>query len=234
VILPDLRTRFFDPTCPEQMDLPDLDPDELSADLANLRTINRWFGGHSAARFAAARASSLPSPTLLDAACGSGDLTRLQCRLLRPSRAVAVDLHPQTLAEARRQSGAEKIEWIVADITQLPFPDATFDLVTCHLALHHFAEADAVRVLRELRRVARRHVVVADLERSRAAYVGVWLLVHLWLRAPMTQHDALLSVRRAFNREELVALARAADWPRVEHHTLPWHRQAICLDLEAG
>jgi hypothetical protein len=81
--------------------------------------------------------------------------------------------------------------------------------------------------------VARRHVVVADLERSRTAYVGVWLLVHLWLRAPMTQHDALLSVRRAFNREELVAMARAADWPRVEHHTLPWHRQAICLDLEA-
>ena len=231
-MLPHLATRFFDPAHPELMDRPDVDPAELAEDLANLRTINRWFGGHTAARFASTRAAGLDAPTLLDVACGSGDLTVLQYRLLRPARAVAVDLNEQTLTQARRDPHAPPIEWVQADATQLPFADHTFDLVTCHLALHHFAQTDAVRVLQELRRVSRRHVVLTDLERTRWAYAGVWLLVHLWLRAPMTRHDALLSVRRAFTRNELLALARQAGWTEVSHRTLPWHRQAICLALE--
>lgn len=228
-MFPDLTSRFFDPAVPEQMDDPAVDPEGLRRDLANLRTINRWFGGQDAARFAASRAQPGILTSLLDCACGSGDLTRLQAGLLRPNRSIGLDFHPLTLAEARRLHGHNPIEWVQGDLTALPFAEASFDLVTCHLALHHFSGPDAVRVLRELARVSRGLVVVTDLERSSLGYLGVWLLVHLWLRAPMTRHDALLSVRRAFHKTELLELAREAGWSNVRHHRLPWFRQALVL-----
>jgi len=230
-MLPDLAARAFDPGEPEWMDHPEADPRALAEDLAHLRTINRWFGGHAAARYAARMAE--PGASLLDVACGSGDLTVLQKHALQAGHCVAVDRHPFTLAEAAKTHPDAGVEWREGDATKLPFADGSFDWVTCHLALHHFSGPEALVVLRELRRVARKGVVVADLERSAAAYAAVWLLVTLWLRAPMTRHDALLSVRRAFNRHELQALAREAGWSGFTWSRLPWHRQAICLRLDS-
>jgi hypothetical protein len=82
-------------------------------------------------------------------------------------------------------------------------------------------------VLRELARVCSGTVVVSDLTRSRFGYLGVWLLVKLWLRDPMTQHDGLLSVRRAFVRNELLELGRSAGWTAPRYRRLPWSRQAL-------
>jgi hypothetical protein len=74
--------------------------------------------------------------------------------------------------------------------------------VTCALALHHFPPGEAVAVLRELARVARRAWVVVDLERSFPAYVGA-LLLRLVLRNRLTRHDAPASVLRAYTLAEL-------------------------------
>ena len=76
------------------------------------------------------------------------------------------------------------------------------------LALHHFGPDEAAQVLSEMRRVGRRLLVVNDLERSRAGYVGAWLVGHCLTRNRLTRHDAPLSVRRAYTRAEALALAR--------------------------
>lgn len=229
-MIPCLQRRDFDPHHPERMDDPHADPAELAADLAHLRTINRWFGGHTAARFALRRyrrAHPTPPASILDVCCGSGDLTSFQSALAGHPPTTGLDLHPITLAQAAHLHRNSPIRWRRADATALPFPDQSFDLVTCHLALHHFSDHNAVCVLREIRRVARRAAIVTDLIRSTTAYVSVWLLVHLWMKAPMTRHDALLSVRRAFNAREFRALAHQAGWTGTSHHRLPWHRQGL-------
>ncbi|MDX6767533.1 MAG: methyltransferase domain-containing protein [Candidatus Methylacidiphilales bacterium] len=226
---PNLRSRFYDPGCVEEMDRPDVVPDVLKRDLENLRTLNRCFGGLGAARFACRLAQSLPAPVMsvLDAACGGGDLTKLQHDILAPRRSVAIDLHPTTLELAREHAADPTIDFQSADLRALPFPDESFDLVTCHLALHHFPDDEAVTVLRELARIARRLVVVSDLERNPMGYAGVWLVVRYWLNDPITRHDALLSVRRAWNRGEFAALAHRAGWKSAQHRPLPWFRQAL-------
>lgn len=228
MIRPDLTQRFFDPEVVEEMDRPGIALDVLGRDLENLRTINRHFGGLSAASFASglARASG-PVDSLLDGACGGGDLTALQQRALQPRHSVALDLHPSTLEFARIHAADSHITFQTGDLRQLPFPDASFDVVTCHLALHHFPDNEAIQVLRELGRVARRLVVVTDLSRSYLGYWGVWLLVQFWLRDPVTRHDALLSVRRAWNHAEFTDLARQAGWKSPQHRPLSWFRQAL-------
>jgi SAM-dependent methyltransferase len=204
----------------ERMDAPDADPRELARSLADLRGVNRWLGGtrvvlHHLARLVDAHPQR--EYRVLDVATGSADIPlhvadwgrRRGLRI----RVVATDAHPATLAEARARAAADPdVTAEHADATALPYDDDAFDFVLCSTALHHFnTDAECVRVLRELDRVARLGAVVNDLRRSRAALVGAQLLAAtVWRTHPITRNDGPLSVRRAFTPAELRALGRAA------------------------
>ena len=233
-----LRTRSFDPAHGELMDNPSSDPGDLAVDLKNLTRINRHFGGRSACRFILSQIEKLNSAATdrefswLDCATGAGDLPQYMARKMKFSaRFVLLDLNPATLEFARSSNAAAGLSCplVRGDMLHLPFADHSFDIVTCQLALHHFCNEDAVHILRELQRVSRRFVFVTDLVRSPLAYFGIWCLVKLWLRHPMTQHDALLSIRRAFTPQELRDLARDAGWNKPSDKTLPWFRHAVWL-----
>jgi len=54
---------------------------------------------------------------------------------------------------ARESGDPERTEYVVGTAERLPFPDASFDLVTCQLVMIHLA--DPALALREMRRVLR-------------------------------------------------------------------------------
>lgn len=71
-------------------------------------------------------------------------------------RVVGVDLTPEMLVQAREQARARSITNVAfqeADAERLPFPDGSFDLVTCRIAAHHFP--DVAAFCRESARVLR-------------------------------------------------------------------------------
>jgi len=107
--------------------------------------------------------------------------------------------------------GASKVSqslcFAAADARLLPFAAASFDVVMCSLALHHLRPGQAVQMLREMRRVARRAVIVNDLLRCWHGFIGGWLFGHLLTRNPFTRNDAPLSFRRAYTLEEMKGLA---------------------------
>jgi ubiquinone/menaquinone biosynthesis C-methylase UbiE len=116
----------------------------------------------------------------------------------------------------------------LGDGRSLPYPDRAFDVVHASLVLHHLDEADAVTLLGEMGRVARLGVVLNDLDRSRLAWLGAWLMGHLLTGNRYTRHDAPLSVRRAYRLEEAVALVRAAGLAPVRTIRVRFrHRYAI-------
>jgi ubiquinone/menaquinone biosynthesis C-methylase UbiE len=132
---------------------------------------------------------------------------------------VASDLHPQMLAIARQRCRAfPEIQVQPADALALPFAGDAFDVAVLSLALHHFADEQQLRVLCELRRVARELVLINDLERTRLNYAGARVLAATWWRRNrLTRHDGPLSVLRSFTRAELQQLAvRAGLGNRVE------------------
>ena len=93
-----------------------------------------------------------PALTALDVATGTGH-TALA---LAPHVAsvVGLDLTPEMLAEAARLAatrGVANVSWRQGDAHDLPYPDATFDILTVRRAAHHFA--DVARFLREAHRV---------------------------------------------------------------------------------
>jgi 2-polyprenyl-3-methyl-5-hydroxy-6-metoxy-1,4-benzoquinol methylase len=92
----------------------------------------------------------------------------------------------------------------------LNFEAASVDVVMCSLFLHHLSEPDAVRVMAEMARVARRCVLVSDLRRCRAGLAAAFLATRIGTRSRVVRIDAVRSVRAAFTEDELSRLAETA------------------------
>ena len=231
-----MRPRDFDPATPELMDRPQPVSRELEIDLENLVRINRNFGSHRLIRWFLRRwFQPGRSYRVLDLCTASGDIPRLLVDWAR-RRGIAVqvdalDFQPSTVAIARRWSAAyPEIVFHEGDAREAPGAPGSYDFVFCSLALHHFSEEDAVRVLRRCRELAQIGVMVADLERGWLAAAGVWLMTAVLYREPMTKSDARTSVRRAFSYEELAALILRAGWPAHRQTRFAIARQAVWIE----
>ena len=214
------------------MDRPQAEFAELEVDLDNLRRLNRYFGSYRLIRkFLRAWLNPGRPFRILDLATGGGDIPRMIVEWARQRdiavRIEAVEFQPATLKIARRQSADfPEIEFVEADIREFESP-LTYDIVLCSLALHHFSEADAVRVLRRARSLSHDRVLVSDLERHPLTTWCLWLVTATLFRQAMTKHDARLSAKRAFSFEEFGELAVRAEWDSFVHRRFLPARQAI-------
>lgn len=162
-----------------------------------------------------------PAWSVLDVGTGSADIPREIAAWGRGRgvavRAIGLDLHPLHLRLARRETrGEPAVALIRGNALRLPLRDGSVDVAMCSLFLHHFTEAEAVRLLREFRRVARRAVLVFDLRRSRLLWAGLKLLTAWKARSPITAYDGPVSALRAFTPIEVSALARQAGMGQFE------------------
>jgi 2-polyprenyl-3-methyl-5-hydroxy-6-metoxy-1,4-benzoquinol methylase len=227
--------RKFDPAEPELMDRPQPVSAELEADLRNLRRLNRYFGSYRLIEhFLRKWIAPGSSVRVLDLATGSGDIPRFVVDHGRKIGAAvtvhAVDQQASTLEIARSLSANyPEIEFRQGDVLSFA-PDETYDVVLCSLALHHFAESDAIALLRRCRELSARSVLVSDLRRGPLATLGVYLLTALIFREPMTRTDARRSAERAFSFDEFRSLAERAGWKNFGHGRFAFARQAIWLD----
>jgi ubiquinone/menaquinone biosynthesis C-methylase UbiE len=96
---------------------------------------------------------------------------------------------------------------VSGDALAMPFAAASFDLVTCNLFLHHFHGATAQRLLDEMTRIARRAVVINDLERGWVPWLVMKMLSPGFSR--LVRYDGPVSVRQAYTAPELARLAGA-------------------------
>ncbi len=227
--------RQFEEAEPELMDRPDASPAELEAALHSLYALNRYFGSYRIiARFLRRWMKQGDRLRVLDLCTGSADIPRFIAERARKVGAevaiTAVDFQPTTIAMARRMSADyPEIDCVQADVLQ--YKDAElYDLVVCSLALHHFSEADAVRLLQRARELSRRHVLISDLRRGLLGIVGVHLLTAVIFSDRMTRADGRASVRRAFTLAELCALARRAGWENFRARRFRFARQAIWIE----
>lgn len=192
--------------------------------LEELVTINRLLGGH---RILLDSMESLEEPssefTFLDIGAASGDMGRVLNRRFPRARVFSLDrrmLHLENTPEPR----------LLGDAFALPFADASVDYSHCSLFLHHFADADVVRLLAEMRRVARKAVVLQDLERNPVPYYFVPLTRPIFRWSRLLLYDGPISVEAAFHAGELRKLAHDAG---LQNAVVSVHRPAFRLSLIA-
>jgi ubiquinone/menaquinone biosynthesis C-methylase UbiE len=227
--------RQFNPAELELMDRPQPVSAELESDLENIRELNRWFGSYALISMFLSRWIK-PGARLriVDLATGSGDIPRLVAEYGRKVgselRIDALDRQSATLEIAKKLSARyPEIAFVEGNVLEWKTTEP-YDLVLCTMALHHFSEDDAIRVLRRCRELSRKAGLVSDLCRSVFAKMGVSLLTATMFREPMTKHDARLSIARAFSFSEMHQLAERAGWTNFGHKTFPFARQAIWLE----
>jgi len=225
--------RRFDDRKPEMVDMPDADPVLLRGELRNLRIINRYLGGLTAVHRALIPMvmSTRPGHTvqLLDLATGSGDqsvaIARIFRRLGRHVFITAVDNNDTILADARDQAaGFDEIRFEHGDIRALTYPDRSFDIVLCSLAIHHFSWTAAVRLLQDMDRICRIGFILNDLSRSYVALACAWLYTRTTTTNIMTRTDAIASLFAAFTKEELARMAHDACVGPLEISRAPFFR----------
>jgi len=102
-----------------------------------------------------------PGDAVLDACCGTGDLAIAAERA--GGRVTGLDFSEQMLVRARGKS--DSVEWVLGDVTALPFDDASFDAVTVGFGIRNVPDLEAG--LAELARVVRPGGRVACLEITR-------------------------------------------------------------------
>jgi SAM-dependent methyltransferase len=93
------------------------------------------------------------SARCLDLGCGQGNTTRLLSRTLGATECIGVEYDAALVDYASTQLNPDGVSFQQGDVTKLPFPDASFDIVFCRYLLVHVP--DPMRGVREMMRVVR-------------------------------------------------------------------------------
>ena len=206
----------------EYLDAPGVDPRLVRRSLADVALANALFGGTRAVllELGLVLPELSATATLLDVGSGVGDIAARARELARQKDVdlslITIDM-AETLAVASRARTGNAVR---GNATALPFADRSVDVVLCSQTLHHFDDASAACVLRELHRVARVRVIISDLRRSWLAAAGLWLASFPLGFHPVSRHDGVVSIMRGYTRDELRRLIASATGqaPNVKQH----------------
>jgi ubiquinone/menaquinone biosynthesis C-methylase UbiE len=92
--------------------------------------------------------------SIIDIGCGEGTFLNMLARLGRISTIVGVDVSYVALKYVEGQK-------IRASTEELPFENESFDLVTCLEVLEHLKQEAFIRAVGEIKRVAKRYIIVS-------------------------------------------------------------------------
>jgi ubiquinone/menaquinone biosynthesis C-methylase UbiE len=103
------------------------------------------------------------SETILDIACGTGELERLIISRHPNQKITGIDISIKMLDVARRKSEAYKnVNYIQAQASKLPFRNNSFDIIVSANSFHYFLNPQAA--VGEMSRVAKQYgrVIIMD------------------------------------------------------------------------
>jgi ubiquinone/menaquinone biosynthesis C-methylase UbiE len=188
-------------TTPEILDSDDCPPREVEASLCDLSRINRWFGGVATTRKLVERvvaATGQKHSSLLEVAAGFGEVPKVAAQQLK-RKGITIEVTLLDRLHSHLRPGNRSV---VSDALSLPFPNASFDLVSCSLFAHHLEPPDLARFVNEALRVSRCAVLINDLIRHPVHLALVYAGFPL-MRSYVSRVDGVASVRRAYMPEEM-------------------------------
>jgi len=177
---------------------------ETQTSLRDLCRINRWFGGVSTTRSLFERVSSATGKkhlSVLEVAAGFGEVPQRAAQQLA-RKGIRLEIMMLDRLRSHLLPGNHSV---VADALALPFPDCSFDVVSCSLFTHHLEPPDLQRFAEEGLRVSRCALLVNDLIRHPVHLALVYAGFPL-MRSHVSRVDGVASVRRAYEPNEVKEL----------------------------
>jgi ubiquinone/menaquinone biosynthesis C-methylase UbiE len=189
---------------------------DLEISLQDLDSINRKFGGVTTTQRLierVVRASGKKRLSVLDVAAGTGLVPQIVAGQLANG---GIDLEFTLVDRASLHLPRGK-RAVAGDALALPFRDASFDVVSCNLFVHHLPPAQVTEFVREALRVCRLALVINDLVRHPLHLALVYAARPL-MRSRVAWLDGITSVRRAYVPEEMREMVSVVSrsTPRIE------------------
>ncbi|MER7921626.1 class I SAM-dependent methyltransferase [Streptomyces sp. NPDC096057] len=159
-----------------------------------------------------------PHMKILDIGCGPGTITADLAALVPDGQVTGVDHAPGILDQARdtaARRGLDNVDFAVADVHALDYPDDTFCVVHAHQVLQHVG--DPVRALKEMKRVTKPGGFIAARDADYAA---------------MTWHPEVPELDGWLDLYRRVARANGGE-PDAGRRLKSWARQAGLTDVTA-
>lgn len=217
-----MKTRSTEP------ELIDLGPGSYTSQeyedcLVKLDQIGRWLGGDRST-CAALKRMEQPPDSILDVGCGGGLFTIRLALQYPKARVVGIDLNPAAIEFAKRRLNAlphppSNLTFETRADGKLEEPAKSYDVVLSTLVCHHLSDEQLTSFFSSAQRIARKKVVINDLHRHPLALLLFKMTSPLLFRNRLVHHDGLLSIRKAFTREEFVNLFNQAGL-RAAHYSI--------------
>jgi ubiquinone/menaquinone biosynthesis C-methylase UbiE len=145
-----------------------------------------------------------PGDSVLDVGCGTGSVTiPAKIRAGKHGQVAGIDPAPEMIAVSRRKAihNGLEIDFRVGVVEALPFSDASFDVVTSSLMIHHLPVDLQVRGLAEIYRVLKPggSILIADFMRPDVSLLNRFftaLSMHHGLKFGIEDLPVLLEIAR--------------------------------------
>ena len=216
----------------EELELMDdllLSNEALRQNLDELEVINQRLGGYAVVTDALS--TLLPQLqdlnreiTIADLGCGGGDTLREIAKWSREksiqTALIGIDANKFILEYAKQKCTTyPEISFLQQNIFAESFKQQRYDIIVCSLFCHHFSDEELVHFFRQFLKQARVAVIINDLHRHPLAYYSIKTLANIFSDSYLVKNDAPLSVLRAFKKNELETLAKAAG---AKNYRLHW------------
>ncbi len=193
---------------PELMDDFTIQDERIDLALKELRFINYFLGGNSASKHGISNTiTDLGNNRilLLDVGAGSSEILDDFKKTNKAVRVISLDKSKRVCNFIKKKSNFKPIV-VCADALKLPFKPKSVDVVHASLFLHHFDDDGIKNILKNISDIAKHGIVINDLRRSLAAFLGIKILTLLFSQSELVKNDAPISVRKGFLKKEIIRL----------------------------
>ncbi|MEQ8518776.1 MAG: methyltransferase domain-containing protein [Cytophagales bacterium] len=192
------------------MDDLNLASDALKQNLRELEMVNTYLGGYKVT-LSALKKLKLDKDRkyrLLDIGSGAGDMLKQMAKWAERNQLniefIGIDAN-QFMVDYAANACSEfaNISFLRKNIFETKTEDLKADIVTMNLFCHHFNNEELNQIINRISHSEAKVIIINDLHRHPLAYYSIWFLTRLFNGSYLVQHDAPLSVKRAFKRNEI-------------------------------
>jgi len=133
--------------------------------------------------------------TVLDIACGEGYGASLLAKVA--AKVMAVDIDGATIQKAAEKYKAENLDFLTGSLLQIPFPDRSFDMITCFETIEHITEHE--QALSELKRVLKPGGILMISTPDRVNYSEIREYKNLFHRKELDGEELKSLIRKFFS-----------------------------------
>jgi 2-polyprenyl-3-methyl-5-hydroxy-6-metoxy-1,4-benzoquinol methylase len=162
--------------------------------------------------------------SILDVGCGAGWLSFELQDKYRNADITGIEINEEAINFANKRSykNRKSPTFRLIHHPDLREPEKSVDVVTCSLVTHHIpTDDDIVEFLRRCGKVARKAIVVSDLERNAMSAIMYRMILASLFDNKLTKHDGEMSIRRSFVQKEWEKYLEKAGY-KPSQYTINW------------